>query len=168
MAPPAMAGPHAYRPARGKPAREQVPSAAASAVRLMYLGLAAGVLGIILGIVDISHLARLASDVQYTDTDAYNRYNVSIGLIAACAVAADALGIVTWIMCAYAVRRGRPWGATLGSVMLGLDTIFMLSVVIGVQQAPAAKVMSLLVWVIGLVAVILTWQGPARAFYRGG
>jgi hypothetical protein len=161
-----MVGPHAYPPARRKPTRAEVPAPVANALRLMYTGLAATVLTIILGAVDVAHLGSLAKQNQYIDAVAYSHDTGSIVIISICAFVGGIIGVVGWILSASAVRRGRQWGAVVGTVFFGLDVIVMLTILSGTAQAPASKIMSVLVWGIGLVAVILLWQNPSRAFYR--
>jgi hypothetical protein len=161
-----MAGPHAYTPARRKPTRAEVPSPVVNALRLMYTGLAATVLTIILGAVDVAHLDTLQKQNQYYDVVAYNHETSSIAIISVFAFVGGIIGVVGWILSASAVRRGRKWGAVVGTVFFGLDLACMLTVLSGAYEAPASKIMSLLVWGIGLVAVILLWQAQSRAFYR--
>jgi serine/threonine protein kinase len=163
---PSIVGPHVYKPGSRRPRRAEVPAPVINALRLMYTGLAATVLAIILSVVDIAHLGNLAKQYQYVNTVAYNRENLSIGLIAIVALVGGIVGVVIWILCAVAVRRGRQWGAVLGTVFFGLDFAGMLVIAAGTHDDPATIIMSVLVCLIGLVAVILLWQNQSRAFYR--
>ena len=163
---PSLVGPHAYTPARRRPTRAEVPAPVLNALRLMYTGLAATVLAIILSVVDIAHLGNLASQYHYVNTDAYNHEQASIGLVVLFALIGGIIGVIIWILCAMAVRKGRQWGAVLGTVFFGLDCVGMLTIAFGTHDDPASKIMSVLVCVIGLVAVILLWQNQSRAFYR--
>jgi hypothetical protein len=155
-----------YKPGSRRPTRAEVPAPVINALRLMYTGLAATVLAIILSVVDIAHLGNLAKQYQYVNTVAYNRENLSIGLIAIFALVGGIIGVVTWILCAVAVRRGRQWVAVLGTVFFGLDFAGMLVIAASTHDDPATIIMSVLVCLIGLVAVILLWQNQSRAFYR--
>jgi hypothetical protein len=76
------------------------------------------------------------------------------------------LGIAGWLINAWAVSRGRRWGATLGTVLFGIDALAVLSVLVGAPGAAIAKPLSVVVWGIGLVVTILMWGREPRAFYR--
>jgi hypothetical protein len=163
---PSLVGPHAYKPARRRPARAEVPAPVINALWLMYTGMAATVLALILSVVDIARLGNLAKQNQYVNTVGYHHETTSIALIFVFSLIGGIIGIVIWIVCAVAVRKGREWAASLGTVFFGLDCIAMLTILLATYEDPVSKIMSVLVWVIGLVAVILIWQGPSRAFYR--
>jgi hypothetical protein len=51
-------------------------------------------------------------------------------------------------------------------VFFGLNVISTLFVVIGATGAPGAKVMSMVVFGVGLAATILLWSAQSRAFYN--
>jgi len=137
-----------------------------SALWLMYTGLAATVLAVILSLVDIGRLGNLAKQYQSVDTIAYNQETAYIILLVFLALIGGIIGIAIWIVCAVAVRKGRHWGAVLGTVFFGLNCVSMMTIAFGTQGDPATKIMSVLMWVIGLVAVILLWQNQSRGFYR--
>jgi serine/threonine protein kinase len=163
---PGLVGAQMYRPARRRPTRAEVPAAVMNALRLMYTGLAATVLAIILSIVDIVRLSKLASQNQFVNPVTYNNETTSIGFVVIFALVGGLIGIAIWILCAVAVRKGRQWGAVVATVFFGLDCVGMLTIAFATHEDPASKIMSVLVWVIGLVAVILLWQNQSRAFYR--
>ena len=71
-----------------------------------------------------------------------------------------------WLISAQGVTRGRRWGATLGTVLFGIDTIAVLFVLVGAWGAPVAKSLSVVVWAVGLVTIVCLWGQASRAFYR--
>jgi predicted membrane channel-forming protein YqfA (hemolysin III family) len=81
------------------------------------------------------------------------------------AVVASLLGIVAWIWLATASRRGHGWTSIAGSVLAGLYSIIALTVLLATHNDPAAKVFTLIVWVIALAAVFLLWSRQAREFF---
>jgi hypothetical protein len=163
VVPPGVGQP-AYRAARRKPTRAEVPPPVINGVRLMYAGLAVTVLSFIFGLVDITRLDRVATKDPLTPVQLAAQS--SVGILAVFAFIGSIIGFVMWPVCASAIRRGRLWGAVVGTVFFGLDTIGMLSVLVGVHGGAASKMFSVLVWVVGLVAIILAWNPQARAFYR--
>lgn len=59
--------------------------------------------------------------------------------------------------------QGPPVDAVVGTVFFGLDLAAMLFVLIG---APASRILGLIVWCLGLAAVILAWNPASRASTR--
>jgi hypothetical protein len=84
------------------------------------------------------------------------------------------LGLISvglWIINARASGSGSKWAQVTGSVLFGLDTLALVAGppglgIIGVQPA-AAKLCTAAVWLAGLAAVVLLWQGSSRAFFNG-
>jgi hypothetical protein len=66
---------------------------------------------------------------------------------------------------AWASKRGKPWARILSSVFFAVST---LNTVAGFAQAgePLNKVLTALVWLIGLGAIVLLWRPDASACYR--
>jgi hypothetical protein len=159
-----MAGAPGYRGPRRKPARSELPPPVIGAIRVMYAGLGVTILAFIIGIVDMVHLDHVASIAL--DAHAQDVANNAVGVLALFTFFGGFIGFVFWPLCAYAVRKGRQWGAVVGTVFFGLDLISMLCVLIWAQGAPASRILSFIVWGLGLAAVILAWNPASRAFYR--
>ena len=164
--PPRPAGGHAYRPARRTPALAELPSAVSGAVRVMYGALAATVVAIIVAIVDMVRLDHQAALHQYVNPALSAQETTSLGFIVLFVFLPDIGGLVTWPLCAWALRKGRQWGAVVGTVLFGLDLILMLATLFTAQYAPLSKLMSVIIWGLGLVTVIVAWSSQSRAFYR--
>ena len=81
------------------------------------------------------------------------------------AVLADLIGIVCWVVLAIAARRGRGWARITGTVLLGIYTLVLLSVLVGTHDDPGARFLTLLVWVLGVAATVPLWSQQARAFF---
>jgi serine/threonine protein kinase len=163
---PGLAGSHAYRPARRKLALAELPSAVSSGLRVMYGGLSLTVIAIIVSILDMIRLNHQSDLNQYINPALSQHQTTVLGYIVLFAFIPAAIGLVTWPLCAGAVRRGRQWGAIVGTVLFGLDAIPMALTLGTAQGAPLTKVMSVLIWAAGLVAIILLWNSQSRRFYR--
>ena len=90
--------------------------------------------------------------------------NHMAGLMAL-AVVTDVVGIACWVMLAIACRRGRGWTRVTASVLLGVYTVVLLLVLVGTHNDPGARFFSLLVWVLGVAAVIPLWTRQAHDFF---
>jgi hypothetical protein len=163
---PGLAGPHAYRPARRKPARAELPSAVTGALGAMYAGLGASIVAIIVSIVDMTRLDHQSALNQSSNPALSTQQTVVLGYIAVFALFPAVIGLVTWPLCARAVRKGHQWGAVVGTVLLGVDVIPVLCTVSLAQGAPLTKLFTVLIWALGLGAIIGAWNSQSRAFYR--
>jgi hypothetical protein len=75
------------------------------------------------------------------------------------------LGVVCWLVIASAARRGRGWTRTVATLLLGLDTAGLLTVLIGTGNDPTVRFTTVIIWIIGLAATILLWGRQARDFF---
>jgi len=140
-----------YTPGRRRPTKAEIPSAVRTATRLMYLGAAVTALYISYG------------------TAAVARYNLThhrmAGDLTLTSVWGGAIGIVCWLFIATSCRRGRGWTRIAATILLALHTIGLLSLLVEPIDAPVVKAISIVMWVIGLAAVILLWSQEAGAFF---
>ena len=163
---PGLAGQHAYRPARRTPALAELPSAVSGGVRVMYGGLAATIIAIIVAIVDMVRLDHQAAVHQFADPTLSGQETTALGFIVLFVFLPDIAGLVMWPLCAWAVRKGRQWGAVVGTVLFAIDLVLMLATVLTAQGAPLSKLMSVIIWGLGLVTIIVLWNPASRVFYR--
>jgi hypothetical protein len=124
-----------YAPARRKPATGEVPRGVHTAVRLMYAGFAATVLNLLLS---LSVFGVLVADI---------------------------LGLACWAWLAVATRRGHGWTRIAGTVLLAVYSIAALLVVFDTKNDPGAEFTTLVVWALGVAAVIPLWSQQAREFF---
>jgi hypothetical protein len=164
IAQPGQGSLHAYRPARRKPDRAEVPASVMNALRLMYIGGAATVVSVVVSTLATIHLSSLAGPSPYTT--AQNAAYDAEGLVALFGLFGGVLGVIMWFVLTIPVRRGRKWGAVVGTVLFGIQTISMLFLLVGATGAPMVKVFSVIVWGLGLAATVILWGRPARAFYQ--
>lgn len=154
-----------YAPGRRKPMAAEVPPTVLNAVRLMYIGFAVTLLDVVLSLLVFgryNHDANLAhaAGLQRAQDTANNMAGyIAIGLIA------DLLGLVCWAWLALATRRGHGWPRIAGLVLLCIYSIVLLIVMFGTHNDAGARFITLVVWGLGLAAVIPLWSQQARAFY---
>jgi hypothetical protein len=150
-------------PAPERPAASMPPQVR-NAVRAMYVGAAASVVGTIIELLtggatktalekSSRHLS--ASQLNATDHILVIGFAVS-GLIAA----------AVWIILARACRNGRNWARITGTALFALATIDAL---VGIRAPLAVSVRAWwpVIWLAGLAAVIFLWQRASTAFFRG-
>jgi len=153
-----------YQQGRRKPARAEIPSGTLTAIWLMYAGAVVTGLYALLGFGPYARLARAGTNhpVSVAQHNAYDAAGIVLGFV----IVAGFMGIAGWLLSAAGVRRGRRWGATLGTVLFGIHAVVTLFVLIGAEGAPVAKALTVVVLVIGLVTTICLWGRESRAFYR--
>jgi len=75
------------------------------------------------------------------------------------------LGIALWIWMAWANRGGRKWARIVATVFFGLDTLGLLSA-IARPHAVLSLVLTVLIWLVGLGAIVLMWNKESSAYYQ--
>jgi hypothetical protein len=63
-------------------------------------------------------------------------------------------------------KAGKAWARVVSTVLFAIQTID-LAIGAAVPGGGATRFYGLLVWVIGLVAIILLWQRPSTEYFRG-
>lgn len=145
--------------------RPPAPPSIVRAVQFMYAGAAASLIGIV---VDMTTLSSTKAEIirrnpNLTATQVANAEHVAIGLF----IVSGLLGAALWYWIAQMSKAGRKWARIVGTVLFAIDTV---SVFAGAAAGPgggATRIYSILVWVIGLAAVILLWQRASSEYFRG-
>jgi hypothetical protein len=77
------------------------------------------------------------------------------------------VGIGFWVWMALANKRGLSWARITATVFFGLNT---LSLVAGFARPEplASRLVGLLIWLIGLGAILLLWRAESTAFFQAG
>lgn len=147
-----------------QPSPASAPQSVVRAVRVMYVGLAASLIGIL---VDMTTLSSTRSQIlkvnpNYTTAQLNNAEHFEIGLF----IASGLIGAALWLWMAQKCRVGRSWARIVSTVFFGIDTV---SLLVGIRAATGgpARFYSIVVWVIGLVAIVLLWQRSSSEFFRG-
>ena len=144
--------------------RPPVPSQVKNAIRAMYAGAAATIVGVIIEILTVGatktaiekrspHLT--ASQVSST------QHVLIIGFVISGVIA---VGI--WIFIARACQNGNGWARITGTVLFCLATVDTIASAAAPVASPV-KAWWPVIWLAGLVAVIFLWQRASTAFFKG-
>jgi hypothetical protein len=144
--------------------RPPIPPQVSNAIKTMYAGAAATIVGIVIEILTVGatktaiengprHLT--ASQVNVAEHALIIGFAVS-GLIA----------VAAWIILARACQHGHNWARLTGTALFVLATI---DAIVAARSPVAAAVKAWwpVVWLAGLIAVIFLWQGASTAFFKG-
>jgi hypothetical protein len=143
--------------------RQSAPSSVVNAVRVMYAGAAASLIGVI---IDFTAIGSLKSAIEKR----YPKWTLSqvtsaehIAIIEF--IVAGLIGAALWIFVARVCRAGKSWGRILATVLFGIDTLLLL--LGGAEPSGGGdRIYSILVWLIGLAAIVLLWQRPSTEYLR--
>jgi hypothetical protein len=138
--------------------RPPVPASVRNAVTVMYAGAVASLVYAIVFIMTLSATKRAIEQhsPQLTTSQALMASAIVDGLI----------GAGLWIFIAQACKRGKNWARTTGTVLFGINTVQVLGG-LPIPVAAPVKIFALVVWLVGLGAVVLLWQGSSSAFFTG-
>jgi Protein kinase domain len=166
-----------YAPGRRRPAKAELPPPVLGAARLMYAGAVITALNVIFGTLVKARYDNTAADYQLLAakfagtargaraSDAARHASTMAGDIALVVGLGGLIGVVCWLVVARACRRGRGWTRTVGTLLLGLDTAGLLIVLIGTDNDPTVRFTTIIIWIIGLAAIIPIWGRQARDFF---
>jgi hypothetical protein len=147
-----------------EPIRASAPQTVLRAVKVMYVGLAASLIGIVIDMTTLS--STRAQIIKHSPTLTTAQVNsaehVEIGLF----IAGGLIGAALWLWMAQSCRAGKNWARVVSTVFFGIDT---LSVLISSTVTPGGgltRIYGLVIWVIGLIAIILLWQRASSGYFR--
>lgn len=142
------------------------PPSVLRAVQLMYAGAVASLIGIA---VNLTSIGSLRGDIashnrSLTASQVTSVEHAEIGAFIAGGLIAAAL----WIWMARSCGSGRGWARTVSTVLFVIDTIILLIGVGGaVPGGHAARFYGIIVWLIGLAAIVLLWRRSSSDYFKG-
>jgi hypothetical protein len=149
-----------------EPERGEAPPSIQKAVKLMYAGAAVSTVSLIVSV--ILPLANIAASKAALKKDhpslTASQVNQAFNLGIAVAVISGAVGAVLWLWMARANGQGKNWARITSSVFFGLATISLFSVLN--DPSVLGVIFAVLLWVVGLGAIILLWRRESSDFYK--
>ena len=143
--------------------RPPVPASVLNAIKIMYVGAAASLLGIVIDIVTVS--ATKTAIERRSPNLSVSQVNSTQHVLIAGFIAGGVIAAAVWIVLALACRRGHNWARITGTVLFGLSTVDTL-VGLTVPLAALVKIWALVVWLVALAAVVFLWRRESSAFFR--
>jgi hypothetical protein len=151
--------------------RPPQPSTVRNAVRLMWVGAALSLIGVIIALAFTSKIKNAVTKSLITNNatlrregkkvlttaDIHSAANEYVILLAVVGV----IGVLLWLWMAWANNRGSNWARIVASVLFALNTIFF---ILDLRRAGISIIAILLEWLVGLAAIILLWRRETTAF----
>ncbi len=143
--------------------RPPAPASVLTAVKVMYAGAAASILGIVIDILTVT-ATKTAIQKRSPHLSA-SQINSSQHVLVAGFIAGGVIAAVVWIVLARVCLQGRNWARITGTVLFALSTVDTL-VGLTTPIALAVKLWGALVWPIALTAIVLLWRRGSSAFFK--
>lgn len=140
------------------------PQSITRAVRLMYAGAAASLIGIIIALTTLSSIKSQIHqrNLTLTATQVNNAEHVAIGVL----IASGLIGAALWLWMAQSSKAGKNWARIVSTVLFAIETINVLAGAAAVASGGASRIYSILVWLIGLGAIIFLWQRSSTEYFK--
>jgi hypothetical protein len=144
--------------------RPPVPSQVQNAVKVMYAGAAASLLGIVIEIITVN--ATKSAIEKHSPHMSASQVNATQHALIAGSAIGGVIAAVLWIVIARNCLGGKNWARLVGTILFAIATIDAIGGAIA-PLAGAAKLWEAVIWLIGLTAVVLLWQRPSTEFFTG-
>jgi hypothetical protein len=154
----------------GAPVKPPLPQSVARAVQVMYLGALASLVGIVIDLLTRHSLRTFIADhatnkgKRLTAAQVNDAYHVE--LVALVVVGLISIGL--WLWMAQMNKRGKNWARITSTVFFALSTLGAIGSLAGgaFSGGSATRFYSLVVWVIGGVALIFLWQRSSTEYFK--
>ncbi len=138
------------------------PGSVQNAVKLMYAGAVVSAIVFVIGLLTVGS-TRTALKKAYPKYTAHQistlvTFDVVVGIVV------GLLSIGLWILLARASKQGKNWARITGTVLFGIDTLLIL-LSVGRLRSGIGILIDLIIWLIGLGAVVLLWRKESGAFF---
>jgi len=153
------------------PAVAAVPPSITRAVRVMYAGAVASLIGIAVDLSTYSSLQNAIATHQRKNGQPLTHSQV-VDLAHVEVVAFVVGGLIAaglWIWMARSCQAGKSWARIVSTVLFAISTISTFVSVGGgaLSAGDATRIYGFVVWIIGLAAVILLWQRASSDYFKG-
>jgi hypothetical protein len=147
------------------PQRPTAPASVLTAVKLMYAGAALSVVTFLIGLTqkDAIRKAVVAKYPSYSDAQINTAANFGIVFGAIAGI----IGLGLWLWMASANKKGHTWARVVSTVLFGLNTLGLVYILAAAAGTTAIqKILGVVVWVVGLGAVVFLWRSDSSAYFN--
>ena len=144
------------------PTRPDPPRPVRIAVLLMYTGAALSAISLIVTVLSLHAIERVIRNASSTLT-AQQVHNDAIVAVTI-AVVESLIAIGLWLLMAWGNKNGQSWARIVATILFGLNTLFLLLSFVRATVS-VSLAFSLLVWLIGLGAIVLLWRKESSQYF---
>jgi hypothetical protein len=145
-----------------EPAGRVPPPPVLMAVRLMFVGAAISVLGLIANLATVGSLKGTIEKAYPAYTPSHV-HSLEIQLVVSTTITA-LIAIGLWVWMALANKAGKSWARIISTILFAFNTLFLLLSLLQ-PHASLGLAASGLVWLTGLGATILIWRRESSPYY---
>ena len=147
-----------------EPSITSAPQSIVRAVRVMYVGMAVSVIGIIVNLTQLSAIKRAIQEHGRTLTPSQlnSTYHFEIVLL----VVGGVLGAVLWFWMARSCGSGKSWARIVSTVLFAIETITVLANFARLSGGGVSRFYGIIIWIVGLIAIVLLWQRQSSDYFR--
>jgi hypothetical protein len=144
--------------------RPPVPQSITRAVQLMYAGAAASLIGIIIALTTLSSIKSqiISKNPSLTTTQVNNAEHVAIGIL----IASGLIGAALWLWMAQSSKAGKNWARIVSTVLFAIQTLNVVAGASAISSGGASRIYSIVIWLIGLGAIIFLWQRSSTEYFK--
>jgi hypothetical protein len=144
--------------------RPPAPQSITRAVQLMYAGAAASLIGIIIALTTLSSIKSqiISKNPSLTTTQVNNAEHVAIGVL----IASGLIGAALWLWMAQSSKAGKNWARIVSTVLFAIETINVVAGASAISSGGASRIYSIVIWLIGLGAIIFLWQRSSTEYFK--
>ena len=144
--------------------RPPAPQSITRAVQLMYAGAAASLIGIIIALTTLSSIKSqiVSKNPSLTTTQVNNAQHVAIGVL----IASGLIGAALWLWMAQSSKAGKNWARIVSTVLFAIETINVVAGASALSSGGASRIYSIVIWLIGLGAIIFLWQRSSTEYFK--
>jgi hypothetical protein len=139
------------------------PASVRNAARVMYVGAAASILGIIIDILTVGATKKAIEKRSHHLTA--SQINSSQHVLVIAFIIGGLIGAAAWFFLARSCLGGKNWARITGTALFALATVDTLGG-LGAPIAGLVKIWAILVWLVGLTAVVFLWRRTSTAFFK--
>jgi len=145
--------------------RPPAPASVRNAVKVMYAGAVASLISIVVDLTTLS--ATESASEQHFPKLTTSQVNGQGRVLMAGWIVGGLIGAGLWIFIARACNSGKSWARITGTVLFGIATVQGGPSILVVPEAALVKLFWLVIWLVGLGAVVFLWRGSSSAFFKG-
>ena len=143
--------------------RPPAPAAVRNAVKVMYAGAAASLVGIVIDVITVG--ATKSAIAKRSPAMSASQVSSTQHVLVISFIVGGLIGAAVWIFLARACQSGKNWARITGSVLFAIAKI---DTVVGLT-APLAglvKLWAVIVWLVALTAIVFLWRRESTAFFK--
>jgi hypothetical protein len=146
-----------------EPERPPAPPSVQNAVKLMYVGAAVSAVSLLISLFSIGGtkdaIRKARPSLTATQVNQLNTFIITL------AVVSGVIGVALWLWMARANGQGKNWARIMSTVLFGLATVDLFGV-LSQPKTAFGLIFPVLIWLVGLGAVILLWRRENNDFYK--